>query len=73
MLSRHRLGRQADCVVDEAGEGSELKRCQDEHFRVWTDGPTRLTWPEIVYFVVRPKWIRYSDTAAHPGNSHSIP
>ena len=41
--------------------GPELKRCQDIYFRAWIDGPARLTWPGIVYFVVRPKWIRYSD------------
>jgi hypothetical protein len=25
------------------------------------DGPARMSWPGIVYFVVRPVWIRYSD------------
>jgi hypothetical protein len=41
--------------------GPELKRCQDVYFQAWPDGPARLTWPGIVYFVVRPKWICYSD------------
>jgi len=41
--------------------GQELRRCQDVYFRVWPDGPARLAWPGIVYFVVRPRWIRYSD------------
>ena len=41
--------------------GPELKRCQDVYFQAWPDGPARLTWPGIVHFVVRPKWIRYSD------------
>jgi pyridoxine/pyridoxamine 5'-phosphate oxidase len=46
--------------------GSELRRCQDEYFRVWPDGPTRLAWPGIVYFLVKPKWIRYSDYDQKP-------
>jgi pyridoxine/pyridoxamine 5'-phosphate oxidase len=47
-------------------EGSELRRCQDEYFRAWPDGPTRLTCPGIVYFLVKPKWIRYSDFNQKP-------
>ncbi len=47
-------------------QGPELKRCQDVYFRVWLDGPSRLTWQGIVYFVVRPKWIRYSDFDQKP-------
>jgi pyridoxine/pyridoxamine 5'-phosphate oxidase len=47
-------------------DGSELRRCQDVYFRVWPDGPTRLTWQGIVYFLVKPKWIRYSDYDQNP-------
>jgi pyridoxine/pyridoxamine 5'-phosphate oxidase len=46
--------------------GSELRRCQDVYFREWPDGPTRLTWLGIVYFLVKPKWIRYSDFDQNP-------
>jgi hypothetical protein len=46
--------------------GAELKRCQDIYFHAWPDGPSRLTWPGIVYFVVKPKWIRYSDFDQSP-------
>lgn len=42
-------------------QSTELKRCQEVYFRVWPDGPERLAWPGIVYFLVRPRWIRYSD------------
>jgi pyridoxine/pyridoxamine 5'-phosphate oxidase len=42
-------------------EGAELERCQATYFQSWPDGPSRLTWPGIVYFSVRPTWIRYSD------------
>jgi pyridoxine/pyridoxamine 5'-phosphate oxidase len=60
------LGWAGEQTVQYEGEatelsGPELKRCQDVYFEVWTDGPARLAWPGIVYFVVRPKWIRYSD------------
>lgn len=42
-------------------ESPELERYQETYFKVWPDGPARLSWPGIVYFVVRPTWIRFSD------------
>ena len=44
----------------------ELKRYQEAYFAAWPDGPARLSWPGIVYFVVRPTWIRYSDFDQNP-------
>lgn len=44
----------------------ELARYREMYFGVWADGPARMTWPGIVYFVVRPKWIRYSDFDKSP-------
>jgi pyridoxine/pyridoxamine 5'-phosphate oxidase len=41
--------------------GAELARYQEVYFAAWPDGPDRLSWPGIAYFVVRPEWIRYSD------------
>jgi general stress protein 26 len=41
--------------------GSELERCQKVYFDVWPDGPERLKWPNITYFKVTPRWVRYSD------------
>lgn len=46
--------------------GAELKRCQNVYFQAWPDGPSRLTWPGIVYFVVKPRWVRYSDFDQSP-------
>lgn len=46
--------------------GTELQRCQVSYFKAWPDGPSRMTWPGIVYFRVRPSWIRYSDFDANP-------
>ncbi len=46
--------------------GSELRRYQQVYFAAWPDGPDRLSWPGIAYFVVRPQWIRYSDYDRSP-------
>lgn len=46
--------------------GEALRRYQDIYFRVWPDGSARLSWPGIVYFIVRPKWVRYSDFDQRP-------
>jgi len=44
----------------------ELERYQDVYFRAWPDGPSRMSWPAITYFVVRPRWVRYSDFDQNP-------
>jgi pyridoxine/pyridoxamine 5'-phosphate oxidase len=44
----------------------ELERYQEIYFRAWPDGPARMSWPGIVYFVVRPVWLRYSDFDQNP-------
>ena len=46
--------------------GAELKRYQEAYFTVWPDGPARMKWPGIAYFVVRPRWLRYSDFEQSP-------
>src|SRR5215468_4429061 len=46
--------------------GPTLERCQKVYFQAWPDGPSRLSWPGIVYFVIRPQWIRYSDFDQNP-------
>jgi pyridoxine/pyridoxamine 5'-phosphate oxidase len=58
-------------TVQYEGRAEELKSPQLEHyqetyFKVWPDGPARMSWPGIVYFVVRPTWIRYSDFDQNP-------
>src|SRR6201988_3376042 len=42
-------------------EGKELAKYQKTYFAKFADGPARLTWPAITYFVVHPKWVRYCD------------
>jgi general stress protein 26 len=41
--------------------GDDLHRYKKAYFAAWPDGPQREKWPNIAYFAVRPRWIRYSD------------
>ena len=43
-----------------------LSRYQEVYFRAWPDGPSRSSWPGIVYLLVRPQWARYSDLDKNP-------
>src|ERR1019366_6768446 len=36
------------------------------NFARFPDGPTRQTWPGLVYWRVRPTWIRYSNFNVNP-------
>ena len=52
--------------VAEEPTGAELERCQQAYFAVWPDGRAHLAWPGIAYFLVHPRWIRYSDYDQRP-------
>ena len=41
--------------------GESLARFQPVYFATWPDGVDRIQWPGITWFVIRPRWIRYSD------------
>ena len=41
--------------------GDELKPYQEIYLRAFPDGIGRAAWEHIAYFVVQPKWIRFSD------------
>jgi hypothetical protein len=47
-------------------EPPELERYQEIYFKAWPDCLAHTSWPGIVYFVVRPAWIRYSDFDQNP-------
>ncbi len=47
-------------------EGEALMRYKSVYFSKWPDGPSRQSWPGLVYFVIRPRWIRYSDFNRQP-------
>jgi len=46
--------------------GRDLQRCQETYFSVWPECQLHMSWPAVTYFVVRPRWIRYSDYDKNP-------
>jgi pyridoxine/pyridoxamine 5'-phosphate oxidase len=52
--------------IAEEPTGAALQRYQEVYFATWPDGLARLSWPGIAYFVVHPRWIRYSDFDQNP-------
>ncbi len=65
------IGWQGEATVQYEGDafqpaGADLARYQQIYFAAWPDGPDRLAWPGIAYFVIRPRWIRYSDFDRRP-------
>jgi Pyridoxamine 5'-phosphate oxidase len=47
--------------VAEELAGDSLARLRPVYFATWPDGVDRQHWPHITWFVIRPRWIRYSD------------
>jgi hypothetical protein len=47
-------------------KGPDLKRYQEIYFAVWPKCRPHLNWPDIAYFVVQPRWIRYTDYDQKP-------
>ena len=47
-------------------EGAALAHYQEVYFARWPECRSHLSWPGITYFVVRPRWIRYSDFDQNP-------
>ena len=56
---------QYEGVADEP-TGDELERVKQVYYAVYPDGPSRLSWPGLIYVRVRPTWIRYSDYTVDP-------
>ena len=56
---------QFEGVADEPA-GEELERLKRIYYAVHPDGPSRLSWPGLIYVRVRPVWIRFSDFTADP-------
>lgn len=46
--------------------GRDLEQYLELYFSVWPECRTHLSWPDITYFVVQPRWIRYSDYGQGP-------
>jgi hypothetical protein len=66
---RHRLAGEITAQYEGVARrisSTELGAYQDTDFRKFTDGPARLKWEGITYYLVAPKWIRYSDYNQSP-------
>jgi pyridoxine/pyridoxamine 5'-phosphate oxidase len=46
--------------------GAELERYQQIYFAAWPECRDHLSWPGIAYFVIRPRWVRFSDFDQRP-------
>jgi general stress protein 26 len=42
-------------------EGEALDQAKSIYFKTWPDGVERQQWPGITWFLITPRWIRYSD------------
>ncbi len=65
------IGWEHECTVQYEGlaempPAAELPAVQAAYFDRFPDGPTRQSWPGLVYWRVRPTWIRYSNFAVDP-------
>ena len=65
------IGWQGEITVQFEGiakqiSSTELGHYHEVYFRAFPDGPARLKWEGITYYVVAPKWIRYSDFDKSP-------
>jgi pyridoxine/pyridoxamine 5'-phosphate oxidase len=65
------IGWTGEQTVQYEGDAEELKGPEAErylkiYFDAWPDGRMHLSWPGIVHFLVRPRWIRYSDFDKNP-------
>ena len=56
---------QYEGVADEPA-GEELEHLKQIYYDVFPDGPTRLSWPGLIYVRVKPTWLRYSDYNSDP-------
>jgi len=51
---------QLEGLADEPA-GEDLERLKRVYYDVHPDGPSRLSWPGLIYVRVRPTWVRFSD------------
>jgi hypothetical protein len=62
------IGLGGDVTVQFEGIAREVEDAESKaiYFSAFPDGPSRASWPGIVYFAVKPTWIRYSDYGETP-------
>jgi general stress protein 26 len=56
---------QYEGIADEPS-GPELERLKRVYYDAYPDGPSRLSWPGLIYVRVQPTWVRYSDYNRDP-------
>jgi uncharacterized protein YhbP (UPF0306 family) len=56
---------QYEGITDEPS-GAELEQLKQVYYAAYPDGPSRLSWPGLIYVRVRPTWLRYSDYTIDP-------
>jgi hypothetical protein len=56
---------QIDGIADEPA-GEDLARLKAVYYEAYPDGPSRLSWPGLIYLRVRPTWVRFSDYTMDP-------
>jgi general stress protein 26 len=56
---------QYEGIADEPS-GAELDRLKKVYYAAYPDGPSRLSWPGLIYVRVKPTWIRYSNYSVDP-------
>ena len=56
---------QYEGIADEPS-GAELDQLKQVYYSVYPDGPSRLSWPGLIYIRVQPTWVRYSDYRVDP-------
>jgi pyridoxine/pyridoxamine 5'-phosphate oxidase len=71
------IGWQGETTVQYEGiaqelTGADLDKYKKVYFARFADAPERQSWPGIAYFVVRPKWIRFSDYDQQPPRIEEI-
>ena len=56
---------QYEGIADEPA-GMDLERVKQLYYSVYPEGPSRVSWPGLMYVRVRPTWIRYSNYNVDP-------
>jgi hypothetical protein len=52
--------------IADVPSGAELERLKAAYYEAHPDGPSRSSWPGLIYVRVRPTWIRYSNYNVNP-------
>jgi hypothetical protein len=71
VIGGHTIGDERTVQIDgtvDSPVGAELEQLQAEYFAALPDGRRRSKLPGILYFRIRPTWVRFSDYNPTPPN-----